>query len=321
MNSANKRSDSAVRCGIVLAAGEGTRLRPFIHQLRGDTLPKQYVNFIGIRSMLERTFDRAERLIPPERLFTVVSSSHLKYHDVEKQLSGRPNGTVILQPENRETGPGILLPLMHLYKRYPESVVVVLPSDHCIREEAVFMDHVELACRVVEQEPSRLVLLGIEPYEPETEYGYILPSQSVDPSGLLPICKVSGFVEKPKPHVARELVRRGGLWNTLVMVFKARTFLKLVHKVRPLLYRSFQRIFGAVGTPQEREVVAKAYREIEPVNFSSGLLEVLSLHYSSHLGVIPVRGVCWSDWGSEQRIIQTLRESGFLEQLAVGQIV
>lgn len=311
MNSMHSKRDAGVRCGIVLAAGEGVRLQPFIHKLLGKVLPKQYVNFTGTRSMLEHTFDRAEGLIPTERLFTVVSSDHLKYSEVEKQLSGRPKGSVILQPENKETGPGILLPLMHLYKRYPESVVVIFPSDHCILEEEIFMGHVDLACRAVERDPSRLVLLGAEPDEPDPEYGYILPHREKEQFEASVIHKVSLFVEKPEPHQANELIQNGGLWNTLVLVFKARTLLESVRKVVPSLYRTFFKVEKALGTSREMKLVRQAYREMKPVNFSSGLLSPLSLKYPSHLRVIPVRGVFWSDWGSEQRIIKTLQKKDF----------
>jgi len=62
----NHDAQGPVRCGIVLAGGEGNRLKHFIYQLRGSPVPKQYINFIGTRSMLEHTLDRAERLIPHE---------------------------------------------------------------------------------------------------------------------------------------------------------------------------------------------------------------------------------------------------------------
>src|SRR5512132_3939279 len=94
------------RCGIVLAAGEGNRLCSFVKKLRGYALPKQYVNFIGTRSMLEHTFYRAQKMIPAERLFTVVSQSHLRHPEVARQLSSRPMATLVQQPDNRDTGPG-----------------------------------------------------------------------------------------------------------------------------------------------------------------------------------------------------------------------
>ena len=82
--------------GLVLAGGEGQRLRSFVKRLRGDALPKQYVNFSGSGSMLEHTYSRAEKLIPPERLLTIVNQSHLSFPEVNEQLCGRAPGTVIV---------------------------------------------------------------------------------------------------------------------------------------------------------------------------------------------------------------------------------
>ena len=265
--------------------------------------------------MLEHTLCRAERVISPERLFTVVSRDHLRYPEVKRQLSICASGTVVVQPQNKETGPGILLPLMHVYKRYPDSVVAVFPADHFIVEEALFMAHVDLAMRVAERRPSCLVLLGMEPRLPEPEYGYILPGTEVgDLAPLAAVRKVLGFIEKPEPRAARRLLRKGGLWNTMVMAFKVKTLLDLVRGIAPSLYLSFTRICEAIGKRDEAHVVERAYRSMEAVNFSRGLLETLSLKHSSPLLVLPVRGVLWSDWGSEQRIVRMLSNAGHLER-------
>jgi len=303
------------RCGIILAAGEGERLRPFVHRLRGEPLPKQYVNFVGGRSMLEHTFARAERLIVPERLFAVVSRDHLRHPEVRRQLSGRPDGTIVAQPENRETAPGILLPLLRICRRYPDPVVAVFPSDHFVLQEELFMAHVDLACRVVEHYPSYLVLLGMEPDGPEPEYGYILPGDRLSRFGPLAVRQVARFVEKPDPGAARDLILDGGLWNTMVMVFQASTMLKLVRRSAPLLHGAFQRISDAVGTWGERSAIAEIYGEMEAVNFSRGVLEPVSRLEASPLLVLPVRGVSWSDWGSEQRIVKSLGETGLAAHL------
>ncbi len=307
------KNHSSVRCGIVLAAGEGKRLRPLVRRLRGDTLPKQYVNLIGTSSMLEQTFRRAEMLIPSDHLFTVVSQEHLGYPEVRRQLSGRRSGTVIAQPENKETGPGLLLPLMHLNKRYPDSTVVVFPSDHFVLEEDLFMAYVDLAFHVVERDPASTVLMGVEPDEPEPEYGYILPGEEINPAALLGVREVTLFVEKPEPRVAQQLTASGALWNTLVMVFRVETFLNLVRRAAPMLYRSFQRIREAIDKPEETDILAEVYGNMDPVNFSTGLLEKFSLDPQSRLFVVPVRRVLWSDWGSEHRLMSVLRRIGLLE--------
>jgi mannose-1-phosphate guanylyltransferase len=303
------------RCGIILAAGEGKRLQPFIHRTRGNRLPKQYVNFIGRRSMLEHTFSRAERLIDPRRIFTVVGQDHLRYPEVRRQLSAREYRNVIVQPENKETAPGLLLPLAHLYACYPNATFVVFPSDHFIIEEELFMAHVDLAFRVVERYPDSLVLLGIEPGEPETDYGYILPGRALKQWAPLAVHPVVGFTEKPDIERARAMLAAGGLWNTMVMVCRAKTLVGLVRGLSPRLHGFFERIRKAIGTSSEREAVAEAYRSIEPVNFSTGLLESFAPEHASRLLVLPVRGVTWSDLGSERRLFHTLRGAGSLDRL------
>lgn len=306
----------STRCGIVLAAGEGTRLRSFVLQLKGKSLPKQYVNFIGSRSMLEHTFQRAEKMIPSDRLFTVVSRDHLAHSEVRRQLAGRPEGTVVLQPENKETGPGLLLPLMHAYKQHPDAVVVIFPSDHYVVEEDLFMGHVELACRQVERNPSHVVLLGVEPEGPESEYGYILPSERQHTEFSNPAHLVSHFIEKPHPSVAQGLIGEGGVWNTMVMVFKAKTLIDLVRRAAPKLHQAFHRIWQAIGTAKEAAVIKEVYRKIKSINFSKELLEIFPSQNPSSLWVLPVRGVLWSDWGSEQRIMNILEKRGHLGRLS-----
>ena len=299
-------------CGIVLAAGEGKRLQPLVRRWRGDHLPKQYVRFTGIRSLLQQTYHRAEQIIPPYRLFTIVDRRHLAYADAWRQIERRPRGTVVLQPENKGTGPGILLPLMHVYKHHPNATLVIFPSDHFIREEGLFIDHVDLACRLVAEDPARLILLGMQPNGPDPEYGYILPGGEIPhlvPSGVL---QMTRFIEKPEPHAASELVRQGGLWNTLVMVAKAKRLLEMARNTAAELTRSFETRLEAIGTPDETKAVEAIYREIPAVDFSKGLLERFPLQDPASVAVLPVRGVYWSDWGSIHRVISDLREIGQL---------
>ena len=298
-----------------MAAGEGNRVRPFVEKLRGTALPKQYVNFIGRRSMLEHTFSRAEKMIPAERLFTVVSQSHLQHADVCRQLSSWPRLCIVEQPENRDTAPGVLLPLAHLYRRYPDSTVVVFPSDHFILEEDLFMSYVEQAFQIVEEDPAKVVLLGMHPSEAEPEYGYIVPREKFGAQLVSEPREVSLFVEKPQRDLARDLIARGGLWNTLVMVFKAKTFLQGVLRIAPRLYASFERIWRAVGTPALGNSVKEIYKQMQPLNLSKGLLERFPLYRSPELCVLPVSGIHWSDWGSEPRILRILESAGYTNRL------
>jgi mannose-1-phosphate guanylyltransferase len=296
-----------LRCGVVLAGGDGKRLQPLIRRLLGFDLPKQYVRFSGTRSMLEQTYGRAERLIDPERIFTVIAREHLKHAEVQRQISSRPPYSLVVQPINRETGPGLLLPLIHLFKRYPSSTVAVFPSDHFLLPEDLFVDYVQQAFEAVEQCPARIVFLGVEPEDPEPEYGYIIPgreSLDLNESAL----RVEAFLEKPGQAIASQFISQGALWNTMVMVFKPEVMLHLISLSSPKLYHSFQQIFQALGTCSEAAVIEEVYRRMEPMNFSKDLLEVSELYSRNQLSVIPMRGLFWSDWGSEGRIWSALEK-------------
>jgi mannose-1-phosphate guanylyltransferase len=290
-----------VRCGIVLAGGDGRRLQAFVRRFRGDALPKQYVDFTGTGSLLEQTFRRVERLIPSRRLYTVVSRDHFAFPDVWRQLADRPGGSVLVQPENKDTAPGLLLPLASIGREYEDATVAVFPSDHAIANDEAFMKQVDCAYEAVERRPSRVVLLAVTPTGPEGDYGYVLPG----PPESDGVRAVTRFVEKPGPVRAAELIQRGGLWNTFVMVFRASTLWKHVWEVAPVLAGAFRRLAVSAGTGVDIDDV---YRTLQPLNFSSAFLRRLPGLARPALTVIPVDGAGWSDCGVEARLQGVLGE-------------
>jgi mannose-1-phosphate guanylyltransferase len=303
-------ASSADRWGIILSGGNGTRLRDLVYRKRADYLPKQYLNFIGKRSMLEHTLHRAEKLIPAQKLLVVITKEHLQFDEVRRQIASRPQECIIVQPENKDTGPGILLPLMHLHKRDPAAVVTVFPSDHFILEEDVFMQHVERAFRIAESDGTRMVLLGTEPNEPDPEYGYIIPGGRIDDPDLGAGRTVEMFVEKPSADAAKMIIRKGALWNTLVFVVTCKTLLQAIKRATPDLYRSFEPIQDAIGTPDEQRVIERVYQKLPSLNFSKGVLETFSYENRQNLRVLAVCGVTWKDWGTSDRLSKTLRQLG-----------
>ncbi|HEX7230744.1 MAG TPA: sugar phosphate nucleotidyltransferase, partial [Candidatus Binatia bacterium] len=304
----------ATSCALVLAGGEGKRLRPFIHRLRGDCLPKQYVNFVGRRSMLEHTWDRAEKLVPSSNVFTVLNHSHLAFPDVQRQIASRSAGTVLVQPENKETAPGIIFALLHIAKRCPNSLVTLLPSDHFVLQEEEMMGYVKYAGQFVRRDPSRIVLLGIEPDSDESEYGYIATGGRLR-RGVNGPFQITSFVEKPDYDAAQKLARRGALWNTMVMVFNTSALFDLVHAVCPAIFAAMQPVYDAIGTPDEEAVTQEIYQDLLPINFSKDILEPIAHDFPSRLVALPVRNVLWSDWGSEARVLEILRRIGYASRL------
>src|SRR5258706_3279821 len=295
--------------GLVLAGGEGQRVKNFVRKLRGDDLPKQYVNFTGFYSMIEHPYRRAEKLIPRSRVLTIINQSHLKYPEVRQQLRNRQRGTVIVQPVNRETGPGLLLPLTYLHKRDPNAVVAVFPSDQFVLEADRVMRHIRLAHSVVEKQPNSLILLGVAPDYEETDYGYVVPASAHDTTGW-GIQPVDAFIEKPAVQCAHELIEQGALWNTMMMVFHVGSLFYWVKELQPEGYRHFAKIHDVIGTAAEVSGIHPPYPELSTVNFSKELLEPLAQRHSGTLTGLPVTKVTWSDWGSESRILDSLKILG-----------
>ncbi|MGE0822127.1 MAG: sugar phosphate nucleotidyltransferase [Candidatus Binatia bacterium] len=290
--------------GIVLAAGEGTRTREFLTHLCGGRGIKQFCAVTGRRSMLQHTLDRVQQLIPRERIVVVVSTDH--HAEVQAQLSSWPAENLIFQPCNRDTAPGILLPLAHVLQRDPLATVAIFPSDHFILQEGRFMSAVRRAVTEVERFPQDFVLLGMTPDKVEEGYGWIEPGTRAEHRTTL---SVRRFWEKPDAVTTHSLLSRGAVWNTFVCVSWAPTVWHLVQQVAPDVAAAFAEIRQAIGTPTAAAVIDRIYATLRSVNFSSGVCEPCV----ARLRVFPVPEVGWSDWGSAQRICDTLAQLGKLD--------
>jgi len=159
------KKDNNHRWAIILAAGEGVRLKEFVKEHFGSERPKQFSAIIGTRSMLQHTMARARKLVGGKQLRVVVCRSHLSY--VKEEIASREQDALVVLPCNRETAASVLLPTLQIHHRDPSALVAVFPSDHFILQEDHFLAYVENAFRFVESFPDFLVLLGIRPTDPE----------------------------------------------------------------------------------------------------------------------------------------------------------
>jgi mannose-1-phosphate guanylyltransferase len=278
---------------LVLAGGDGTRLRELTALLAGAPIPKQYCRITGDRSMLEATLARIAPLGPPERTLVIVNRDHLTL--ASEQLRGLPPENVLVQPCNRDTGPGILWSLLALERRSPGARVAMFPSDHYVANDVAFRGCVHRAERVVEQLPDKLVLLGIEPDHPASGYGYVVPSGPLPPGDAGPAFHVETFREKPDRALARRILRRGALWNSLVMVFHAARVLELLAAIRPDAYRAL------ADAGSDAEAIERHYASASSWNFSSDFLA----HVAPEMVVLRAEDTGWSDWGTRQSIERT----------------
>jgi mannose-1-phosphate guanylyltransferase len=292
---------------IVLAGGEGTRVRSFLQRTCGGSGLKQFSAIIDGRSMLRCTLDRIAELVPPERVLVVVSSCHRA--EAEKELADWPRQNIIYQPKNCDTAAGILLPLAHITNRDPSATIVVFPSDHFILDEVRFMGAVKKALAELKKNPTKMILLGMSPQKgEETEYGYIVGAPKNNYSEAFP---VAGFVEKPPLAKAKDLIQRGALWNTMVFAVENGTLWDMVQRTSPALYHAFRLLQMMLRGECSPHHVEHLYEMIPHANFSSAICEPLA----SKLSVLPVPDVGWSDWGTASSIVRTLKKLGRLDAL------
>lgn len=289
------------RWGLILAGGEGVRLRALTRAITGDESPKQFCALLGRETLLEQTRRRAALAIPPARTLLVLTQRHERFY--RPLLAGMAPRCAVIQPEDRGTAAAILYGLRRIATVSPMGSVAIFPSDHYVSDNAVFMRHVTAAFSAAQAGPDLVVLLGIEPESAETQYGWIEGAGSI--SGT-PLFRVRRFVEKPSAAVARMLLERGCLWNSFVMVGRIPAFLALIRRAAPELDAAFTTVGAALSTFAERAAIRTLYARLAPVSFSDGMLAARP----ANLAVLPVKGVRWSDWGAPERVMGTLARLG-----------
>jgi len=212
---------------VLLAGGSGTRFWPLSRERR----PKQFLALTGRRSLLEQTFSRVRRLVPPERIW-VVAPPHLA-REVRRVLPRLRRSNLIEEPAPRDTAPAVALACARLVEIEPEAVVAIFPTDHHIEDIAAFARSVRAARDAARD--GALVCLGVRPDRPATGYGYVRCARR--PRQGQPV-EVRQFVEKPDVARARRFIRSGRYcWNAGMFVWCAQRFLDELRRTAPAVHR------------------------------------------------------------------------------------
>ncbi len=278
-----KPSSSTQAWAIVLAAGDGTRLRAL------TTVPKQFCSLAGGPSLLRQAVSRAALAVPMERVMVVVAEQHRRWWEPELE---RLPVTTIVQPENRGTAAGVLLPLLKLLERDPAARLLLVPSDHFVDDERVLASAARAALERVAIR-KRIVLLGITPSAPEPGYGWIAPGL---PAGGH-LAAVSSFIEKPDAEVARSLMEQGAVWNTFLLAARAQHLAQIFQRTLPELTATLDRAIRSGAATRA------AYRQLEVLDFSRELLQ----RSVGALEVLKVPDCGWDDLGTPERVGSCIR--------------
>jgi mannose-1-phosphate guanylyltransferase len=286
---------------VILAAGEGRRVMDLTRDRWGQPAPKQYASVNGRTTLLDVTLERARKIAPPERIVAVVAAQHRRWWVSE--LAGLPAPNIIVQPENRGTAAGILLPLVWILRRDPAARLVILPSDHAVASEETLHNAIINALACAPRPDSGMVLLGVQPQGPETGYGWIVPRAGEGG----PLRRVACFREKPDEKTAADLLSKDGLLNCFILVVGGRSLLALFETALPQLWRSFRPLLDSMqawfGIEHD---LAHLYHSVPTFDFSKDLLE----RAADSLRVHSVPACGWLDLGTPDRLSGHLLKQG-----------
>lgn len=287
---------------VIMAGGVGSRLWPRSR----SAIPKQFLDLLGPRTMLQETVDRVEPLIPLDRVLVVVGDKHVG--TVRDQVPGLPEENVIVEPGTRGTAPCIGLAAVALGQRDASAIMAVFPADHRIADAAAFRQAIAAAAQVARD--SYLVTLGITPDHAHTGYGYIQRSTPLGQVNGLAVFEVQRFTEKPDATTAQTFLDSGEYyWNGGIFVWRAATILSTMDQLMPQLRAELRTVAEAWDSPRREELLAAAWDRVPRTTIDYGVMEK-----ATRVAVVPVE-IGWDDVGNWATL------SGLVEGDQTGNVV
>ena len=252
---------------MILAGGIGERLWPYSRKDR----PKHLMPLIGDRTMIQMTVDRLEGLVEPGNIFIITNKDQQEM--IQRQLPGLDPDHIIAEPFGRNTAAAVALGAVYIQKKDPESVMLVLSSDHVIKAIEVFQRTLS-DCAQAAVRDDCLAIMGVPPTYPNTGYGYIKIGGGIDGGAATKIYQVQAFKEKPDPATAEQYFKSGDyFWNTGMFIWKTSTIMDQFKQHMPELYNGCGRIAECIGTDGEQAVIEQVYAGLEKVPIDIGIME------------------------------------------------
>jgi mannose-1-phosphate guanylyltransferase len=277
---------------FIMAGGRGTRFWP-----RSRTrLPKQLLNIVGSKTILEQTIDRLLPITDWGHIFVVTEISQAE--GVRSLLPDLPESHLIVEPLGKNTAPCIGLAALILKRINPEATMIVLPSDHYIARVEDFQDTL-LAAAEAAGKGSCLITLGITPTFPETGYGYLEQGREVMKIKTYPVREVKAFHEKPEKARAESMVQSGiYFWNSGMFIWTVSAILDQIARLTPALSDELNKLDEYWAQPDWEEALRKAYVAMENVSIDYAIMERADR-------VLMLEGdFGWNDMGSWEAVYQ-----------------
>lgn len=278
-------------CVLIMAGGKGTRFWP----KSTEEKPKQFINLIEEKTMIQLTIDRIKNILPIEKIFVATGEKYIDL--IKEQLPDLPDRNIIVEPVGRNTAPCILLASLYIKQIYNNCNIAVLPSDHLIKNEKEFLNTLKIANNFIEEDNEAIVTIGITPDRPETGYGYIKYNKSDKNT----VVKVDRFVEKPDLEKAKQyLESKEYLWNAGMFIFSVDYMLKELEKNYNKTFKLLQQL-PSIYDENYGKILSEIYPESENISIDYAVMEK-----SKNIYVIP-SNFGWDDigtWKSLERYIE-----------------
>ncbi|MFC5447360.1 mannose-1-phosphate guanylyltransferase [Paenibacillus aestuarii] len=259
---------------VIMAGGKGLRFWP----RSVEAMPKQFLTLTSHESMLQQTYDRFRKHMDVSDIYVVTGSSYVSL--VHEQLPSLRPERLIVEPEQRDTGPSLGLTARFFLQQQLDDVLVTTPSDQYIPDDQALMAALLEAEQIAGQGES-IVTLGIVPTRPETGYGYI---QAASDPALGRAKRVLKFVEKPSEQRAKELIMEKDMyWNSGIFIWKPSTIDKNMKRFQPDMWSKLWSVDASF---------TEVYAALPKISIDYAILERAKSVYT-----IPVHFI-WDDVGS-----------------------
>jgi mannose-1-phosphate guanylyltransferase len=279
---------------VILAGGSGTRFWPLSRAAR----PKQLLDLVGGRTMIQATVDRLAGLVPPERTMVVTNRSLVE--PIAEQLPALARDRIVGEPCKRDTAPAIGLAALLVAQEDPDATLAVMPADHLIQPTEAFQLAILQAVAIVEERPETLVTFGIKPTYPAESFGYIERGERAAQNGP-GVFAVRRFREKPARSVAEEYVAAGTFyWNSGIFVWKAKTILAAIALYEPQIAEHLANISRALSSPDAASILDREFTAIRGKSIDFAVME-------QYQPVVVVEApFVWDDIGSWQALARSV---------------
>lgn len=267
-----------------MAGGVGSRFWPASR----EHLPKQFLDILGVgKSLIRLTFERATQIVPVENIIIATNKRYKTL--VNEHLPELNDNQILLEPSRNNTAPCIAYAALKVKTFNPNGVMAVLPSDHVILKENVFLDKLRMAFNNAEVNPN-IVTLGIEPTRPDTGYGYIEIEKDQDSSEVKKVVK---FKEKPTSEIAQGYLDAGNyVWNAGIFIWSVKTILNAFEQNAPQITKVLCENESIFNTVDEQPYIDQVYPKTENISVDYAILEK-----STNVYTIPA-DIGWSDLGT-----------------------